>query len=107
MKYKLRCEFLKDATSILGRAGFINFKLGSLMTNALLDCELEFESEGSLEEVKKLILECEDDETGVELHVAIQTVQPIKSYTGERSFPEGDFRIPGLTPKIVKVFQSE
>lgn len=86
-RYKLRCEMLKDAIRIMDccQKSLKNFKLENTMDNISLDCTLEFDSKLSYLEIEKMILKSEDNKTGVELHVAVQTIQPVEKYTGERT----------------------
>lgn len=89
--YKLRTECLNDVINILNELhstqDAINTKIIPCYlegTLAIPDCILELDSPLSLSSLKKRILKAERPEDGVELHVAVETVQPIEKYTGER-----------------------
>lgn len=76
-KYKLRAECLADITKFLASARFLaSYKIKPL--NNGIDHTLEIETEASLEKIISCIALVPDS------HVMLDTIKPIKQYTGKR-----------------------
>jgi len=89
--YKTRCEFLADAGWIMSNGPFRRVTVETTEEFRGLDCTIEFESELTLKEIRKEFkriesLKCAGEETGVELHVAIEAINTLEKYDGERYY---------------------
>lgn len=75
MEYKLRAECLPDVHRLLEKLKFSRYHIISVFPP---DVELEFKSDHSLDEIKKVLKTIPDS------HVMLETVALKKNYTGER-----------------------
>ena len=80
MIYKLRAECSNDVMKFIEKAhGHMeNFKMER--DKQFPDVDFEFESKLNLDEIILILRDIDDG------HVMVQTVKPIKEYTGERNY---------------------
>ena len=76
--YKLRAEGLNDFINFLGTGVYFNVKSFTVEPIGVPDVVVSFETNLSLSEIKAKLREVQDS------HVMLETIKPIKEYTGER-----------------------
>ena len=82
--YKLRAEGLNDFMNFLGTGVYSNVKSYTVEPIGFPDVAVSFETNLSLSEIKAKLREVQDS------HVMLDTIKPIKEYTGERYEGGGD-----------------
>jgi len=84
--YKLRAEGLNDFMNFLGTGVYSNVKSYTVEPIGFPDVAVSFETNLSLSEIKAKLREVQDS------HVMLETIKPIKEYTGERYAGGGDVK---------------
>jgi predicted transcriptional regulator len=102
--YKLRAEGLNDFMNFLGTGVYSNVKSYTVEPIGFPDVVVSFETNLSLSEIKAKLREVQDS------HVMLDTIKPIKEYTGERYEGGGGVEKLNLTEletKILRYFLSK
>lgn len=77
--YKLRAEGLSDFLAFLQQGMYFRVKSFTVETTSGPDVVVSFKTDASLSEIKSKLNEVPDS------HVMLETIKPIKEYTGERN----------------------
>lgn len=77
--YKLRAEGLNDFLAFLQKGMYFRVKSFTVETTSGPDVVVSFKTDASLSEIKSKLDEVPDS------HVMLETIKPIKEYTGERN----------------------
>ncbi len=95
--YKLRAEGLNDFINFLGTGVYFNIKSFTVEPIGVPDVVVSFETNLSLSEIKAKLREVKDS------HVMLDTIKPIKEYTGERYVGGGGVSYRGRDIDKIKV----